>query len=139
PDHVTGDRARLRQVLLNLAGNAIKFTERGGVSLLVEPDDNTERIRFTIRDTGVGIEAKDQERIFQDFEQADGSTTRRFGGTGLGLAISKRIVTALGGGISLTSKPGEGSAFFVTLPLIAADVEKNSTPAHPDLSGATVL
>jgi signal transduction histidine kinase/CheY-like chemotaxis protein len=136
PQQVTGDRARVRQVLLNLAGNAIKFTERGGVSLAVEPDEN-ECVRFTVHDTGIGIAQPDQDRIFQDFEQADGSATRRYGGTGLGLAISKRIVEALGGAIRLTSKLGEGSTFFIVLPLPAMSGAK-ALPS-PDLSNAAVL
>ncbi len=105
PPAVSGDPARLRQVLLNLAGNAIKFTERGGVSLMVDAAESG-ALRFSVRDTGVGIDTADQERIFRDFEQADGSSTRRYGGTGLGLAISKRIVEALGGEIKLMQQSG---------------------------------
>ena len=138
PKHVSGDRARIRQVLINLVGNAIKFTERGGVSLLAEPD-NKECVRFTVRDTGIGIAAADQARIFADFEQADGSATRRYGGTGLGLAISKRIVEALGGEIGLTSKPGEGSTFFVTLPLQPMPSDQASAFPAPDLANAAIL
>ena len=138
PLAVSGDPARLRQVLLNLAGNAIKFTERGGVSLMV---DSTESgaLRFSVRDTGIGIDAADQERIFHDFEQADGSSTRRYGGTGLGLAISKRIVDALGGKIELVSNPGDGSAFSFALPLPSAHGSDLPTIAAPDLSSAAIL
>ncbi|HVV78562.1 MAG TPA: ATP-binding protein [Pseudolabrys sp.] len=136
---VTGDRARVRQVLLNLAGNAIKFTERGGVALIAEPDEDEDgRIRFTVRDTGVGIAPKDQERIFLDFEQADGSPTRRYGGTGLGLAISQRIVEALGGKIELTSKPGEGTTVFFSLSLPAVHGQAPLYKA-PDLIGRSAL
>ena len=139
---VTGDRARVRQVLLNLAGNAIKFTERGGVSLLAEPDDDGgDNIRFTVRDTGIGIAPEDHERIFADFEQADGLPTRRYGGTGLGLAISRRIVEALGGKIELFSRPNEGATFFFTLPLATARHDASPSLETPDLTdrGALIL
>jgi signal transduction histidine kinase/CheY-like chemotaxis protein len=139
PGEVTGDPARLRQILLNLAGNAIKFTERGGVSVIVEPAENDGGVRFTVRDTGIGIDAEHHARIFQDFEQADGSSTRRYGGTGLGLAISKRIVEALGGTLSLYSKPGEGSTFFFALPLAAVHGEHAAPVAVPDFTDTTVL
>jgi len=138
PLTVSGDPARLRQVLLNLAGNAIKFTERGGVSLLVESKE-AGALRFSVRDTGIGIDTADQERIFRDFEQADGSSTRRYGGTGLGLAISKRIVEALGGKIELVSKPGEGSTFSFALPLPNAAGGDLPAIAAPDLSSAAIL
>ena len=138
--HVTGDRARIRQVLLNLAGNAIKFTAHGGVSLIAEPDDDgSDNVRFTVRDTGIGIAPEDHERIFIDFEQADGSSTRRYGGTGLGLAISRRIVEALGGKVELFSKPGEGATFFFMLPLPAARNDAAQTFAPPDLTDRSVL
>jgi signal transduction histidine kinase/DNA-binding response OmpR family regulator len=138
--HVTGDRARVRQVLLNLAGNAIKFTERGGVSLIAEPsEDRNDDVRFTVRDTGIGIAPEDHDRIFVDFEQADGSPTRRYGGTGLGLAISRRIVEGLGGKIELFSKPGEGSTFFFTLPLPVARNDTSPSYAAPDLTDCAVL
>jgi signal transduction histidine kinase/CheY-like chemotaxis protein len=137
PATVSGDPARLRQVLLNLAGNAIKFTEHGGVSLLVETTEPG-GLRFSVRDTGIGIDVADQERIFHDFEQADGSSTRRYGGTGLGLAISKRIVEALGGKIELVSKSGQGSAFGFTLPLPSAHGDLPGITA-PDLSPAAIL
>ncbi|MGH6727332.1 MAG: histidine kinase dimerization/phospho-acceptor domain-containing protein, partial [Pseudolabrys sp.] len=88
PDKVVGDTARLRQVLLNLAGNAVKFTEQGGVAVIVEPGELDNEIRFLVRDTGIGLAPQDQARVFRDFEQADGSSTRKFSGTGLGLAIS---------------------------------------------------
>ena len=107
PAQVVGDAARLRQVLLNLAGNAIKFTEPGGVAVIVEPGDaRALSIRFQVRDTGIGMKPEDQARIFLDFEQADGSSTRKFGGTGLGLAISKRIVERMDGHIAVDSDAG---------------------------------
>ncbi len=101
-----GDAARLRQVLLNLAGNAIKFTETGGVAVTVEPERQRHPLCL-VRDTGIGLKPEDQARIFRDFEQADGSSTRKFGGTGLGLAISKRIVEHMGGRIAVDSEAGK--------------------------------
>src|SRR5205085_9223474 len=89
-DRVVGDAARLRQVLLNLAGNAVKFTVSGGVSVLVEPGARPGEVSFVVRDTGIGIAPDAQARVFEEFEQADGGSTRKFGGTGLGLAISRR-------------------------------------------------
>jgi signal transduction histidine kinase/CheY-like chemotaxis protein len=148
PARVTGDPARLRQVLLNLAGNAIKFTAQGGVSVIVEPcehpdDDSGERVRFLVRDTGIGIKVEDQARIFGDFEQADGSSTRQYGGTGLGLAISRRIVEAFGGSIGVESEPGHGATFAFTLPLPfahgAAQGAAASDFAAPDLTDCAIL
>jgi signal transduction histidine kinase/CheY-like chemotaxis protein len=117
PDALIGDAGRLRQVISNLVGNAIKFTERGEVVLRVEVDSRDEdwaALHFFIADTGIGIDAEDQERVFHAFQQADASTTRQFGGTGLGLAISSRIVTLMGGRVGLTSEPGKGSVFDFT-------------------------
>jgi signal transduction histidine kinase/CheY-like chemotaxis protein len=138
PGQVIGDAARLRQVLLNLAGNAIKFTEAGGVALIVEPDQRAGHIRFLVRDTGIGLAPEDQARVFRDFEQADGSSTRKFGGTGLGLAISKRIVEHMDGHIAVESKAGGGATFSFTVPLPAA---ADSAPEFtaPDLAGKVVL
>ena len=138
PSTITGDAARLRQVLLNLIGNAIKFTAQGGVSIIVEPDDDSRHLRLSVRDTGIGIRPDDQARIFHDFEQADGSSTRHYGGTGLGLAISKRIVEAVGGTIAVDSSPGRGSTFTVVLPLAAARGEQDRG-THPRLDGRAVL
>jgi len=136
-----GDATRLRQVLLNLAGNAIKFTVTGGVALCVEPapqgKPHSARIAFRIRDTGIGIAPQNQARIFEEFEQAEGGSTRRFGGTGLGLAISRRLVAAMGGTIAVESAPGAGSVFAFTLALEPAADE--AAPAPPDLAGAAVL
>ncbi|HEY5379311.1 MAG TPA: ATP-binding protein [Pseudolabrys sp.] len=139
PRNVVGDAARLRQVLLNLAGNAIKFTERGGVALIVEPDDGVENIRFLVRDTGIGLAPQDQARIFLDFEQADGSSTRKFGGTGLGLAISKRIVERMDGNLAVGSKLGHGAAFSFRLPLQPAQGEAAPDFTVPDLAGKSIL
>jgi signal transduction histidine kinase/CheY-like chemotaxis protein len=117
PERVVGDPVRLRQVLINLIGNAIKFTERGGVEVDMEVGvgrgDRIE-LRFTVRDTGIGIPEEQQELIFEPFRQADGSTSRRYGGTGLGLAICARLVALMEGSIRVQSRPGGGSAFSFT-------------------------
>ncbi len=139
PARVIGDAARLRQVLFNLAGNAIKFTERGGVSIIVEPGGQAEAIAISVRDTGIGISPDDQARIFLEFEQADGSSTRKFGGTGLGLAISKRIVESMGGSIAVESAPGEGAEFRMILTLPRAGDAEEPALAVPDLAGHDVL
>ena len=140
PATILGDAARLRQVLLNLAGNAIKFTEHGGVAVIVEPGEHPGEIVFQVRDSGIGLRADDQQRIFLDFEQADGSSTRKFGGTGLGLAISKRIVERMDGRIAVTSEPGAGATFSFTVPLMAATDDRTHVEfAAPALHGAAVL
>ena len=123
PMEVVGDAARLRQVLLNLAGNAIKFTSTGGVALIVEPGIWPNEISFLVRDTGIGIAPEAQSRIFREFEQADERIARSYGGTGLGLSISERIVKRMGGRITLQSEPGVGSTFEVSMPLAAAEDE----------------
>ncbi|MGJ5203979.1 ATP-binding protein [Bradyrhizobium sp. HKCCYLR20261] len=140
PTFVTGDAARLRQVLLNLAGNAIKFTAKGGVAIIAEPGIWPNEISFQVRDTGIGIAADAQERIFREFEQADDSVARSFGGTGLGLAISDRIVKRMGGRINLQSELGAGSTFEVSVPLPAAleRGEQNSF-SGPDLTGQSIM
>ncbi|MGI9474459.1 MAG: response regulator [Rubripirellula sp.] len=120
PRVVEGDPARLRQVLVNLIGNAIKFTESGEVVLSLRREfinDKRVRIRFDISDTGMGIPDHKRDAIFAEFEQADTSTTREFGGTGLGLSISSRLVELMGGRIELDSEIGRGSQFFFTIPL----------------------
>ena len=139
PARVVGDAARLRQVLFNLAGNAIKFTENGGVSIVVEPGSHPDEVAIAVRDTGIGIAAEDLGRIFLEFEQGDGGTTRKFDGTGLGLAISKRIVESMSGSIAVESSKGDGATFRVTVPLPrAADADEPALTA-PDLSGENVL
>jgi PAS domain S-box-containing protein len=138
PAQVIGDAARLRQVLLNLAGNAIKFTESGGVAVVVEPGIWPDEVQLMVRDTGLGIAPEAQARIFREFEQADDGATRRYGGTGLGLAITKRIVERMGGRIELESIPGGGSTFTVTLPLPAA-ADAGSPFEAPRLAGTAVL
>jgi signal transduction histidine kinase/CheY-like chemotaxis protein len=139
PARVVGDAPRLRQVLFNLAGNAIKFTEQGGVSIIVEPAAQADVISISVRDTGIGISPQDQARIFLEFEQADGSATRKFGGTGLGLTISNRIIESMGGSIAVDSVPGEGSTFCVTVKLPRADDPQEPALAVPDLHGNAVL
>jgi PAS domain S-box-containing protein len=140
PAQVVGDAARLRQVLLNLVGNAIKFTTSGGVALIVEPGILANEIRFLVRDTGIGIDPEARGRIFREFEQADDHIGRRYGGTGLGLSISERIVRRMGGRIALESEPGAGSTFEVSLPLCAA-ATRAAHPAFvaPDLAGRSIL
>ena len=139
PARVVGDAARLRQVLFNLTGNAIKFTERGGVSIVVEPSGQPEAIAIAVHDTGIGISSADQARIFLEFEQADGGSTRKFGGTGLGLTISKRIIESMGGSIAVESASGEGSTFRVTVALPRAGDADEPALAVPDLAGNDIL
>ncbi len=118
PEKIQSDPVRLKQILINLVGNAIKFTESGGVRLIVRCDEaggEEARLRIEVVDTGIGMTEEQIEHIFQPFSQADTSTTRQFGGTGLGLSISKRLAELLGGEIVIESTPGEGSSFMVTL------------------------
>ncbi len=121
PRTIVADPGRIRQVLLNLIGNAIKFTEAGGVLVSIEriTSENSDRIRFTVADTGPGLREDDRERIFEEFEQADGTSTRTHGGAGLGLAISRRLIAAMGGTISVSSRPGKGSEFMFEIPAAA--------------------
>jgi len=129
PTWVHGDPGRLRQVVFNLVGNAIKFTERGEIVFSVKPeyvDDDVMALRFSVSDTGIGIPPDRLDAVFEPFEQVDNSTTRRFGGTGLGLAISKRLVELMGGRIWAESKPGVGSVFHFTARF------KLVTPPIPD-------
>lgn len=139
PIQAVGDVARLRQVLLNLVGNAIKFTEQGGVAVIAEQGDDENEVRFEVRDTGIGLKDEDIARIFLDFEQADGSTTRKFDGTGLGLAISKRIVERMEGRIAVTSKENVGSTFAVSIPLPAAPDAPRERFNPPDLGETSVM
>lgn len=119
PRYVVGDPVRLRQVLLNLTGNSIKFTGQGGVTLRVEivgqPVDNMHALKFSVEDTGIGISPEAQKNLFNPFSQADKSITRKFGGTGLGLTISQRLINAMGGRIEIDSVEGKGSTFFFKL------------------------
>jgi len=126
PEQVRGDSTRLRQVLLNLVGNAIKFTERGEVAVRVQIETFEGKeclLRFTVADTGVGIPPEKQKLIFEPFSQADATTTRKFGGTGLGLTISTRLVEMMGGKIWVESEMGQGAQFHFTLRLGKADAK----------------
>ena len=139
PRQVIGDAPRLRQVLLNLAGNAVKFTEQGGAAVLAQAGPEAGEISFLVRDTGIGIAPAQQGRIFGEFEQADTSAARRFSGTGLGLAISQRIIERMGGRIDLESAPGAGSTFRVTVALPAAATQSAPALRTPALAGMNVL
>ena len=124
PEWVSGDALRLAQILTNLLGNAIKFTECGEVRLRVANDGD--EVAFRVIDTGIGMSEEQLARLFRPFEQADSSTTRLYGGTGLGLAISRHLALLMGGDIIVDSRPGEGSSFILTLPMPAV-----SAPDHP--------
>jgi PAS domain S-box-containing protein len=137
PTQVVGDAARLRQVLLNLIGNAVKFTDQGGVSVVAEPGTWPDEVTLRVCDTGIGIAPDMQARVFEEFEQGDSGRTRRHGGTGLGLSISKRIVERMGGTITLESTPGRGSVFSFTVALPRAEGDAQVAP--PDLSGVNVM
>jgi signal transduction histidine kinase/CheY-like chemotaxis protein len=134
PQWVRGDPLRLSQILTNLVGNAVKFTSQGSLQVIVTPGVRG-RLKFEVRDTGIGIPATKLTSIFEAFTQADGSTTRQYGGTGLGLAITRKLVNLLGGRLSAQSAPGAGSSFFFELPLeerATPPVEIAETAAVPD-------
>ena len=139
PDMVVGDALRLQQILLNLAGNAIKFTERGEVVVsaqLVARDAHSLSIAFAIRDTGIGIAPEQCAHIFDGFSQAEASTARRYGGTGLGLAISQRLVRLMGGTLRVVSEPGQGSVFDFTVSFGLAEAQPEPPPALPPAQDA---
>ena len=144
PELVSGDATRLRQVLINLAGNAVKFTKAGNISvkaLRLDSPEGQVAIRFCVRDTGIGIPPEKHQQIFEAFSQVDSSTTREFGGTGLGLSISARLVKLMGGEMGLQSALGEGSEFFFTA-RFATVADDQTTPVavlNPDLRGKRVL
>jgi len=145
PNIVCGDPTRLRQVLINLAGNALKFTSEGGVAIHVScdsPRDENFLVHFIVSDTGIGISQENQKKIFSAFSQADMSTTRRFGGTGLGLSISERLVKLMGGRIWVESAEGKGSRFHFQVllqPAQGAEVETQPAPTRAFHSGSRVL
>jgi signal transduction histidine kinase/CheY-like chemotaxis protein len=142
PHRFIGDPGRIRQVLTNLVGNAIKFTEKGHVLINVECEnktDTTAKLRLSIEDTGIGISEDKSHYIFEKFTQTDTSTTRRYGGTGLGLAISKQLVELMGGTIGVTSQPSEGSTFWFTLPLSLDTQDIAPLLPQSDLEGVHVL
>jgi PAS domain S-box-containing protein len=137
PRTVIGDGARVRQVLLNLAGNAVKFTDQGGVGIDLRTDGST--LLIDVMDTGAGISADRLEAIFNEFEQADGTGSRSNEGTGLGLAISRKLIEHMGGNITVESTPGAGSRFMVSLPLRIATGGGPDAPSDLDLAGETFL
>ncbi len=140
PEYVKGDSVRLRQVLVNLIANAIKFTNEGGVAIGVNNVNTTGNtmLRFEITDTGIGISKSVQKTLFQPFVQADGSTNRKYGGTGLGLSICKRIVELMGGTIGVTSEPGAGSCFWFSVPFTAAEQGEGEQEIAPAKVSATL-
>jgi two-component system sensor histidine kinase/response regulator len=142
PEFAQGDSTRLRQILINLLGNAVKFTEEGEVSLEIEclnRREGTAEIRFEVRDTGVGIPAESQGKIFEAFQQSDASVTRQFGGTGLGLSISARLVRMMGGEIEVESTEGKGSRFFFTIMLKTASEGERGKGEQGKLPRAKIL
>jgi signal transduction histidine kinase/DNA-binding NarL/FixJ family response regulator len=144
PSHLIGDAVRLRQILVNLIGNAIKFTPQGEIAINVEcqgREENTYQLLFSVSDTGIGISKQGAERLFKAFQQVDTSTTRRYGGTGLGLVISKRLAESMGGTIWVTSDPGAGStfSFSVTLKATSAEIPDHQLPESEGLSSHSVL
>lgn len=158
PARIDGDAGRLRQIMVNLVGNAIKFTEHGGVFVRLQvrdprenrlltavPHEGAVQLVLTVRDTGIGVSPSDQRRIFDAFAQADASSSRRFGGTGLGLAISRQLAEMMGGDISVRSAPNIGSTFILTLPatVVASSLDDSAVamdlPSLPRLSGNVLL
>jgi two-component system sensor histidine kinase/response regulator len=137
PDWVMGDSHRLRQILINLLGNAIKFTQQGEVRLVTHPKNN--HICFSVIDTGIGMDSDQMSRIFMAFEQADGKITRRFGGTGLGLFITRNLARLMGGNITVDSVLDQGSTFTLCLPLTKAQQPEHPVPREPQDAGARLV
>ncbi|ACL57968.1 ATP-binding protein [Methylobacterium nodulans] len=138
PDWYVGDPTRLRQILLNLASNAVKFTPQGEIALRVRSAAGTGRVRVEVTDTGIGIPADKLPLLFERFSQADTSTTRQYGGTGLGLVICKRLVELMGGAIGVESIPGQGSTFWFELPLASAGADRRGETASQALTAGPV-
>ncbi|WP_018230849.1 response regulator [Methyloversatilis universalis] len=142
PDFLVGDPVRLGQILINYTNNAVKFTERGEIVLklrMVEERDDAVRLRFEVRDTGIGLTADQSARLFESFQQADSSTTRKYGGTGLGLAICRKLAELMQGEVGVDSVPGQGSTFWFTARLGRSARQKRELLPHPDLRGRRVL
>ncbi|MFZ0323937.1 MAG: ATP-binding protein, partial [Actinomycetes bacterium] len=141
PEGVSGDVTRLRQVMVNLLANAVKFTETGEVVMTVEPGEATNQIHLAVRDTGIGIPADRAHKLFEEFSQLDSSTTRKYGGTGLGLAVSKRLAELMGGTMWVESVEGEGATFHFTIVAEPADVPSRRAAAGipAELAGKSVL
>lgn len=141
PRRISVDPTRMRQILFNLAGNGLKFTENGGVSISIEPvpasgTENAPRLAVTVRDTGIGFAPEEADRLFEEFEQIDHGPARRFDGAGLGLAISRRLARLMGGDVTASSTPGKGASFRVELPFQPVG---DGTEPVPDLSGARIV
>jgi CheY-like chemotaxis protein len=143
PRGLIGDVTRLRQVIINLVGNSVKFTEKGDISIFVRPervDKNEVELVFSVKDTGIGIPPDKQKKIFENFSQADSSTTRKYGGTGLGLSISRRIVELMGGRVWVESEEGKGSTFYFSVIFkINRKYKKRAQRDSVDVKGARVL
>ncbi|HEY5799746.1 MAG TPA: response regulator [Burkholderiaceae bacterium] len=142
PAHFIGDPLRLGQIVINYATNAVKFTDRGSVRVQVRVlarGDAACTVEFAVIDTGIGLAQEQMARLFQSFQQADASTTRRYGGTGLGLAISKKLAELMGGAVGAESAPGQGSTFWLTVPLVVAQQPQRTLLAAADLHGKRLL
>ncbi|MBF0537935.1 MAG: response regulator [Nitrospirae bacterium] len=142
PENLIGDPLRLGQILINYANNSVKFTKEGEIIVrisVVEEDENSLLLRFEVKDTGIGLTRQQQEKLFQSFQQADTTTTRKYGGTGLGLAISKRLATLMGGDVGVESEYGKGSTFWFTARLGRSTVHQKLLLLAPALRGCRVL
>lgn len=142
PRTLVGDPLRLGQVLINYANNAVKFTEAGEIDIRVTLDQDladSVKLRFAVRDTGIGMTGEQQSRLFRSFQQADTSTTRKYGGTGLGLAISKNLAELMGGEVGVESVPGKGSTFWFTAVLGKSEKQRSALVPHPDIRGRKAL